>query len=433
MIHTNTKSIGFHDLYPQMYPGKKVKSVTFIVTHQCNLRCTYCYETNKNDQRMTDETARRCVDLLFAEDESGDGLVTPENADGLILDFIGGEPLLEIELIDRTVSYFLDRAIEKNHRWATKYMISMSSNGTLYRNPSVEQFLKKYDGRVSVGITLDGDRETHDSCRRDCEGCGSYDRAAEAFLDQCKRGQRGTKFTIAPGNVRSTFTACKDMIERFAITELNCNCVYEEGWELFHATILYQELKKLADWLIDSGRYQDVYVSILDWEAGDPLPEAETQNWCGGTGKMLAFDVDGTVYPCLRYAPMSLPNRKPLRIGDLNAGIARTREDRITMEMLDSITRQSQSTEDCVNCPIAKGCGWCSAYNYEVTGSPNKRVTFICPMHKARVLAMTYYQNKIYRLEGKSERFPMNVPEAWAKEIVSDDEYKQLLELASRK
>ena len=97
----------FQDLYARMYPGKAVKSVTFIVTHQCNLRCSYCYETNKSEARMTEETARRCVDLLFQEDERGDGLVTPENADGLILDFIGGEPMLEIGLIDRIVSYFL--------------------------------------------------------------------------------------------------------------------------------------------------------------------------------------------------------------------------------------------------------------------------------------------------------------------------------------
>ena len=421
----------FQDLYARMYPGKAVKSVTFIVTHQCNLRCSYCYETNKSEARMTEETARRCVDLLFQEDERGDGLVTPENADGLILDFIGGEPMLEIGLIDRIVSYFLAQAIGKNHRWATKYMISISSNGTLYRDPAVQRFLRKYDGRVSVGITLDGDKETHDSCRRDCLGCGSYDRAAEAFADQCRRGQSGTKFTIAPGNVERTFTACRDMMERFGITELNCNCVYEEGWELSHAAVLYRELKKLSDWLIASGRYRDMYVSILDWEAGTPLPETETQNWCGGTGKMLAFDVDGTVYPCLRYAPMSLPNRPPLRIGDVDAGIARTREDRKTMELLDGITRQSQSPEKCLSCPIASGCGWCSAYNYEATGSPNRRVTFLCPMHKARVMAMAYYHNRIHRLRGETERFPLNIPEEWAVEIVGQEEFEGLLELAS--
>ena len=422
---------GFQDVYPLMYPGKRVKSVTFIVTHQCNLRCTYCYETAKSDERMSEEIGRRCVDTLFDEDEKGDGLINAENSDGLILDFIGGEPLLEIELIDRIMSYFLEKAVEKNHRWATHYMISMSSNGTLYHTPEVQKFLQKYDGRVSIGITLDGDKQTHDSCRVDCAGCGSYDKAAAAFCDQCRRGQKGTKFTIAPGNVDRTFLACKDIIERFDIPELNCNCVYEEGWANSHANTLYHELKKLSDWLIESGRYKTTYISILDWLAGDPLPDNETQNWCGGTGEMLAFDVDGTVYPCLRYAPISLPGRPPLRIGDVDSGIARTKEDKATMDMLDSITRQSQSPEKCLTCPIARGCGWCSAYNYEVTGTPNKRVTYICPMHQARVMAMAYYHNKIRLLDPTEEPYPtqLNIPESWAVDIIGEDEYKALLDV----
>ena len=63
---------------------------------------------------------------------------------------------------------------------------------------------------------------------------------------------------------------------------------------------------------------------------------------------------------------------------------------------LEQITRRSQSTDECYNCPIASGCSWCSAYNYEIYGTPNKRTTFICPMHKARVLANIYYWNKTY-------------------------------------
>ena len=101
------------------------------------------------------------------------------------------------------------------------------------------------------------------------------------------------------------------------------------------------------------------------------------------------------------------------------------------MELLDGITRQSQSPEKCLSCPIASGCGWCSAYNYEATGSPNRRVTFLCPMHKARVMAMAYYHNRIHRLRGETERFPLNIPEEWAVEIVGQEEFEGLLELAS--
>jgi len=66
------------------------------------------------------------------------------------------------------------------------------------------------------------------------------------------------------------------------------------------------------------------------------------------------------------------------------------------------------------------GCGWCSAYNYEVFGTPNKRATYICCMHKARVLANVYY----WRLRGID--YPMNCPKEWAIEIIGEEEYEKL-------
>ena len=66
----------------------------------------------------------------------------------------------------------------------------------------------------------------------------------------------------------------------------------------------------------------NTYVSILDWEAGNPLPETETQNWCGGDGRMLSFDVDGTVLPCMRYSSIAISGQPTYRIGDVDSGIA---------------------------------------------------------------------------------------------------------------
>ncbi|MEG2136087.1 MAG: hypothetical protein RR150_08365, partial [Clostridia bacterium] len=81
-------------------------------------------------------------------------------------------------------------------------------------------------------------------------------------------------------------------------------------------------------------------------------------------------------------------------------------------------------------CPIASGCGWCSAYNYEIYGTPNKRATFICPTHKARVLANGYYWNKLYRKLSLADRLACHVPREWALEIVPEGEYEELLALA---
>ena len=79
--------------------------------------------------------------------------------------FIGGEPLLEIDLIDYFMRYFRQKAVELNHRWAIHYMISISTNGILYNNPKVQQFIRKNQGRLSLTITIDGNKELHDSCR----------------------------------------------------------------------------------------------------------------------------------------------------------------------------------------------------------------------------------------------------------------------------
>lgn len=421
----------FQNTYGWMYQGKRAKTVTFIVTHQCNLRCTYCYEHNKSDRVMTLETAKKCVDLLFAEEAKNTELFNDTEANGLIIEFIGGEPFLEIELIDQTMEYFLTRAIELDHRWQTRYMINISTNGTLGEDEKVKRFMKKYAGRLSVGVTIDGAKEAHDACRVDLAGNGSYDRAIEMFRETAgPDGKRHTKYTIAPGNIDHLAQAVRHLVTQEGVDTLNANCVYEEGWTLEHARSLYRQLKEVSDMLRESGA--DTWVSILDWEAGNPMPDTETQNWCGGDGRMLAFDVDGTVLPCMRFSSIAIANQPVFRIGDMDSGIAVREDDRERLAQLRSITRQSQSEQRCLDCPIASGCAWCTAYNYEVTGTPNKRLTYVCDMHKARVLAQCYHHNMLHLKDPEHAPKVMHIPEDWAVPIVGEEEYQMLKELEAR-
>ena len=420
----------FQNTYPQYYPGKRIKTVTFIVTHQCNLRCSYCYETHKGDGKMSLETAQKCVDLLFSEDAKNSELVNDTEANGLIIEFIGGEPFLEIGLIRATMDYFLDKAIALNHRWATRYMVNISTNGTLGDDPEVRQFIEDFAGRLSIGVTIDGDKQAHDACRVDCNGCGSYDRAIKMFREVSgPDGRRTTKYTIAPGNLHLFADSVRHLVLVEGCDTVNCNCVYEEGWTIDHARELYRQLKEVSDMIRESGK--DTYVSILDWEAGEPLPGTDTQNWCGGDGRMLAFDVDGTVLPCMRYSAISIPEeeRPVYRIGDVDSGIAVREDDARRLADLRSITRQSQSERSCLDCPIASGCSWCTAYNYQVTGTPNRRVTYICEMHKARVLAQCYHHNMLHLADPGHAAKKMHIPREWALPIIGEEEYGRLLEL----
>ena len=101
-------------------------NVTIVVTKACNFACTYCYQQGKTPERMTWETAKETVDFLLSDRVNN--YIDPDNSNCIILDFIGGEPLLEIELIDKFMDYFIYEAFRLNHRWATNYSISMSSN-----------------------------------------------------------------------------------------------------------------------------------------------------------------------------------------------------------------------------------------------------------------------------------------------------------------
>ena len=158
-----------------------------------------------------------------------------------------------------------------------------------------------------------------------------------------------------------------------------------------------------------------------------PMDEEDNQNWCGGTGSMLACDPDGILYPCLRYMPSSVGRDRESYVtcGDLDNGI-----DFDKLDEMGVVTRRSQSTDECFYCPIAKGCSWCSAYNWESQGSYNKRATYICPMHKARALANVYYWNTYYRKYNINKRKTNYCPKEWALEIIDEKEYNMLEELS---
>ena len=123
-------------------------------------------------------------------------------------------------------------------------------------------------------------------------------------------------------------------------------------------------------------------------------------------------------------------SEQPLyRIGDVDCGIANHPEDWARLTALRAITRQSQSEQRCLDCPINSGCAWCTAYNYQRTGTPDKRVTYICKMHWARVLAQCYHHNKLHLLHPDHAPKKLNIPDEWALEIVSPEEWAMLVAL----
>jgi radical SAM peptide maturase (CXXX-repeat target family) len=403
-------------------------NITFQVTDDCNLKCTYCYQINKGKHKMPLDVAKKFIDLLLDNDENTREYINTRTKQAVILDFIGGEPLLEVELIDQIVDYFVQQAIIKDHPWQYHYVVSISSNGTLYFEPKVQEFIKKHLSHLSLSISVDGNKQLHDACRVFEDGTGSYDIAIAAvhhYVDVLG-GNMGSKMTLAPENIAFTYEAVVSLIEE-GYTEINLNCVYEEGWTAEHAAILYEQLKLLADYILENDLQDKIYVSIFENHFFCPKSPEDIQNWCGGTGSMISVDWKGDIYPCIRYMESSLGTEiKPLIIGNVHTGTLVTPDQCSIDQCLKCVNRRTQSTDECFNCPIAEGCSWCSAYNYQCFGTVDKRATYICIMHKARCLANAYYWNKYYILNGSNERFKLWIPDEWALEIIDENELNLL-------
>ncbi len=380
----------YNDFISHHYGGG-AKSVTFQVTEDCNLRCSYCYQICKSAAAMDFSVAAAFIDTLFRMDAEGSAWVNEREAYAIILEFIGGEPLLEVGLMERIIDYFYDKAIALRHRWAVHHRISLSTNGMLYFTQPVQRFIQKYRGRLSLSITLDGHKALHDACRVDACGNGSYDTVASACRHYMQHhGSLGTKITIAPENVGMLYDAFVHMVE-LGFTEINANCVFEDVWDdEIHPLVLYEQMIRIANYVVRGGLEDALSCSLFDTYAGEP--SRMEGNWCGGTGKMLALDHMGMVYPCIRYMKSSLGEEAtPIVIGD-TSGVGVSPEHANTMRMLDGVTRRSQMDDECYDCEYGGGCAWCSAYNYQMTGTPDRHIKSICGMHKARVAAITYYR-----------------------------------------
>lgn len=381
---------------------------------------------------MDFDTAKKFIDLVLTGEKGMSEYVNPTISPAVVLEFIGGEPFLAVDLMQQIVDYWFLQCIEMRHPWAERTMLSVCSNGVAYRDPAVQRFLARNAMRMSFSVTVDGFKELHDACRIFPDGRGSYDLAWDAASDWMARGgYMGSKVTVAPGNVHLLFEAIKHMVDA-GYEEINCNCVYEEGWTIDHARTLYFQLKKIGQWIIDRGisLEDELFFAMFDEDRFHPKDVTDVQNWCGGNGVMIACDFDGRIYPCIRYMEMSLGGAQPpMLLGDVDNGILQCEEHRSCYECLKQVDRRTQSTDECFYCPIAEGCSWCTAYNYQVFGTPNARATYICVMHKAEALANAWFWPRYREAHLIDKPYTCYIPEQWALEIVDFEEWREIKDM----
>lgn len=381
------------------------KTITFIVTKDCQLACRYCYLVGKNSNEiMSFDIAKKAIDYILDHRE-----IFCE--DSIIWEFIGGEPFLEIDLIDQICDYLKIQMFDKDHPWFNSYRFSFATNGINYRTKKVQNFIRKNLRHLSVGITIDGTKAKHD-LNRIWKGSdrGSYEDVVKnipLWLSQFP--EASTKVTISSADIPFIKESVLHLYD-LGIKEVNINCVFEDVWNDGDDQLFEHQLMELADAIIDNDLYLDHVCSFYMEHIGKPLdPVFDNQNWCG-SGKMLSIDSKGNYYPCTRFAQYSLRSKKAWIIGNVDKGI-----DSNKLRAFLALNRKVQSTSECFDCEVANGCAWCQGENYDAADTPTiyQRSTAICKMHKARVRANNYYWNKLYRkleMKGERESFEKNRP-----------------------
>ncbi len=353
------------------YPKKsdKVKALCLHICHDCNLRCKYCFADegayHAAREMMPFGTAKTAIDFLLRE--SGDRTT-------LEVDFFGGEPLMNLDVVKQTVYYAKEEAAKRGKR----FLFTTTTNGLLLNDETIKFFNEEME---NVVLSLDGRKEVHDAVRKTPNGKGSFD----AVIDKAKKfvQSRGDKHYY----VRGTFTAknldfADDVLfladQGFdsismepVVTDIEELKIKEE-----HLPIIEKEYERLCVEYIkrmQRGEGFNFFHFNVDLEGGPCLEKRISA--CGAGNEYFSVVPNGDLYPCHQFA-----GDEKWRMGSVFEGIQR--QD-IREEFAKNCLFTRKKCGDCFAKFICSG--GCSANNQHFCGDMNDPYPLTCAMMKKRI------------------------------------------------
>ncbi|MBE6649318.1 MAG: thioether cross-link-forming SCIFF peptide maturase [Ruminococcaceae bacterium] len=347
-----------------------VKALCLHVAHTCNLNCAYCFASQGkykgNRGLMSLEVGKRALDYLI--ENSG----TRHN---LEVDFFGGEPLMNFDMLKELVAYA--RSIEKKHN--KNFRFTLTTNG-LGINDDVIEFANKE--MSNVVLSLDGRKEVHDRYRVDYEGRGSWERIVPKFqkLVEARGGKdyymRGT-FTHANPDFLEDIKTMLDL----GFTELSMEpvvCAPGDESELTKEDlpIIMEQYEKLAHLMIErekEGRPFTFYHYMIDLKGGPCI--YKRISGCGSGTEYMAVTPWGDLYPCHQFV-----GDEKFKLGDIWNGVSNTeiREEFFSCNVY--------AREECKDCWAKLYCsGGCAANAYHSTGSVKGVYKYGCELFRKRM------------------------------------------------
>ncbi len=342
----------------------ELKALCLHVAHTCNLNCAYCFaaQGKYHGERalMSFETGKRALDFLV--ENSG-------NRKNLEVDFFGGEPLMNFDVVKRLVAYA--RSIEKEKNKNFRFVL-LDDEVTEFANRECHNVVLSLDGRKSV----------HDRLRKTVNGQGSYDVIVPKFQEFVKkRGDNGyyVRGTFTKNNI--DFTEDIFHMADLGFTELSMEpvvCAPDEPYALTEADlpILFEQYEILAKEMLKrkkEGRPFTFYHYMLDLEGGPCI--YKRISGCGSGTEYLAVTPWGELYPCHQFV-----GDPKYSMGNIYDGIQNTALQQ-EFKLCNAYARP-----DCKDCWAKLYCsGGCAANAYHATGSIKGIYKYGCELFKKRI------------------------------------------------
>ena len=350
--------------------SKVVKALCLHVAHTCNLNCSYCFASqgkyHGDRALMSFEVGKAAFDFLIKN--SGERR-------NLEVDFFGGEPMMNFEVVKQLVAY----AREVEGQYNKNFRFTFTTNGVLL-SEDVMDFLNKE--MSNVVLSLDGRREVNDHFRRDYAGRGSYDTIVPKFQRLVeKRGGKGyyVRGTFTHNN--TDFTNDIFHMADLGFTELSMEPVVCPPGDPYALTdedlpILFEQYEILAKEMIKrkrEGRPFTFYHYMLDLKNGPCIYKRITG--CGSGTEYMAVTPWGELYPCHQFV-----GDEKYSLGNVFDGIKNT-------EVQDEFRScNAYARPECNDCWARLYCsGGCAANSYHSTGSIAGVYKYGCELFKKRI------------------------------------------------
>ncbi len=346
-----------------------VKAMCLHVAHDCNLRCAYCFASTGDfggQRKLMDiDTAKKAMDLLVSL--SG-------TRHHLEVDFFGGEPLMNFELVRQTVSYA--RSLEKTHN--KQFRFTLTTNGLLLNDENIDYINREMS---NVVLSLDGRKSVNDSMRPTMAKTGSYDTIVPK-LQKLVRTRGGKEYYVRGTYTRNNLDFHKDVLHlhELGFEQISVEPVVgpeEDAYsirteDLNHISNSYQKLlEHMTDTLPKTPFH--FFHFLLDLDNG-PCAIKRIKG-CGCGNEYLAVTPEGELYPCHQFV-----GKTEFKMGDVSGGVD-------TPHLQEQFAKAHLlNKQACTDCWAKFYCsGGCNANNHSFNQDILVPHTLSCALEKERL------------------------------------------------